>query len=467
MMDAAEQVADTHILSEQALLGACLTNPQAFDVASQYVNRADFSEEVHRHIWDIAARLRGDGRGFTPRLIIQYLGETGEHDLGGMTVAQYVARLASEAVTVVDAPDYARAIKDAADLRRISHTVAEVEALISSPAADPAEIAAKGIEALDRIVQSRARTNTPRLTIGASANRVIEQMEEARKRQGAIAGVSTGLPDLDRISGGLKAGCFYVLAGRPGMGKTALACSMAMGAARSGAGVAYISLEMEDVELTERCLADEAELMRTYVPYCDIRADKLDEGQLRAVAEAVRRMQDLPIIIEQEPGLNVSQVRARCRQMAQMHERRGSRLRVIFVDHIGLMSFSEHHRGNRYSGMTEISNSMKAMAKELGVAVVGLCQLNRGVESREDKRPSMADLRDSGAIEQDADMVILPYREAYYLAKKSDLTDDEAIRLEDIKNKMEIHIAKNRSGPECRVDAYCVMEANVIRSMRQ
>jgi len=448
---------------EQALLGACLMNTQAFDLASDFCTDKDFFEQAHAAIWKAMGERRKLGLAIDLKLVQSALGQMSLTDLGGMSLGQYVARLAAEATSIVNAADYARSVRDAADLRRIDDVGQEISAALATGiAADPGELASATVEMLDRIVQSRSRSKTPRVAVGQAASSVIEDMRAASTRKGLL-GVTTGVADLDRLLNGLQPTRFYVVAGRPGMGKTALACAMAMAAVRAGNGVGCISLEMAADELTERFMTDEAERGGTFVPYTDIKSGELGDHQIAALESAADYFQELPLLIEQEPGINVSQVRVRARQMAMSCERRGFAMRVLFIDHIGLIAGSGSYRGNKYAEMTEISNSLKALAKELGIAVVGLCQLSRQVETRDDKRPQLSDLRDTGAIEQDADVVIFPYREAYYLQKKAKPSQADSDRAVEVEHVLDIHVAKHRGGAEGHITAYCNMPVNAIR----
>jgi replicative DNA helicase len=247
------------------------------------------------------------------------------------------------------------------------------------------------------------------------------------------------------------------------MGKTAVACSMALTAAQKGLGVAYISLEMHAQELTDRFLSDEAE--RKYnvrLPYDEIKKGTLGEDQREAVHKARYSVSELPLEIEQQGGLTLAQILIRCRHISETMEKRGTPLSIVFIDHIGLVA-AQQNRGSRYADTTEISNGVKNLAKELNVPIVVLSQLSRSIESRDDKRPMLSDLRDTGSLEQDADVVIFPYRESYYLGKKKDKKPEEAERHFETMNQIDVHVAKNRNGPEGHVTLYCDMASNVIR----
>jgi replicative DNA helicase len=452
------------VTAEKALLGACLHDAGAFDVASDIVNARHFFEPAHQRIWAAMEKGRLDGRPLDFRLVIATLGGTASEPLSGlgMTVGQYVAHLVAEAVSVSDAPYFARAIVDAAAGRHIASVTADLHDALNGGMSDPAEVATDAIERLDAVVQGRARTATPRIMLGAAVAKAMEASRLASEGK-APRGAPTGLRSLDRaLSGGLLASNFYVMAGRPGMGKTMLALEVAKGAARSGVGVMFVSLEMDAIELSQRSMSSELYRQGRHLSYQDIAMGSVPGGLDDAFERAYEALERLPLVIEQQPGLTMGQIASRARQARNSFQRAGIKFGLIVTDHIGLIAPSPAYRGNRTGEVTEISIAHKAMAKEFGVPVIGLSQLNRQVESRDDKRPGLSDLRDSGSLEQDADAVIFPFREAYYLAKQKELDEEEAKRLLDRERVMEIHIAKQRGGPECRFDAYCDPAVNVV-----
>lgn len=456
--------APSAIEAEQGLLGACILDAQAFDVASSLLDDDDFSEDAHRLIWEALKSNRGNGRVANFKLVTAALGSAGHQVLfDNMTVNQYVARLASEAATISEAPHFARAIKDVADVRRLIAVAGDIQVMCRDGLiADAESIASEAIVALDRIMQSHAKSSTPRVSIGVAAERALEQ---AREHKGKVRGISWGLESLDRLTLGLRPSHLYVIGGRPGMGKTMLALSAALAVARTGKGALFVSLEMSETELAERALSSEMERAGAQVSYQKLAAMDVPDAAMPALERAYERIREMPFEIEQQPGVTLGQIRARARQVKHLMERKGIKLGAIFVDHIGLIR--GEGRKSRYDDTTDISNGLKTMAKEFGTPVVALAQLNRQVEGREDKRATLADLRDSGAIEQDADCVIFPFREAYYLNKQKDLTADDITRLGQVENIMEIAVAKQRNGPEGRLEAYCLPGCNVVRDLER
>lgn len=451
---------------EQALIGACLLNSEAFDVASDLVLADDFYEPLHRNVWQAMAAARAEGRRIEFRLVAAALGPDAHRKIDGieMTAAQYVAHLASNAVSVNDAPDFARTIRDHADGRRLASVAADISEQLErgGPAVAPTGIAASAIERLDAVMQSRTKTSTPRVSIGEAAARALDEAREMAAG-GKRRGLTTGLPSLDRMLLGLRESKLYIVAGRPGMGKTMAALCMAQSIARTGAGVYFVSLEMDDKELVERAISNEAERFGARITYQDIAANAVRREDLRAFERAYESVETMPMQIETEPGLNMAQISARAQQVRMQMERRGVRLGAIFIDHMGLVTSSTRYRGNKVAETGEISNAQKRLAKQFGLPVISLCQLSRDVESRDDKRPMLSDLRWAGEIEQDADVILFPFREVYYLAR--DKSPDAATRMHEVEDRIEIEVAKNRGGPLGRIDCLCLPGCNVIREM--
>ena len=451
--------------SEQALLGAILVNNDALDRARDHVRPEDFADDVHRAIFEAMCARRDAGEAIDFHLMTAVLGNA---DLGGVTVGEYLGRLARDATTVSGAPSYARLIAQAARMRKVLDTAqAAVAAMTSGSVHNPAEFAAWMIEALDEVASAGLSDSAKRVTLGQAVNSVMQRVDQDRMGNGTV-GVPYGVSKLDAATLGMRAGQFIVLAGRPAMGKTTVALHIALTAARRSGAVGLISLEMGAAELSERVLAATA-----YSPHVP------DQITYRAIAEA-RGLSDAatarlheakyacahtPLWIEQQPGLTLSQISARARQMKLKAERQGIPFAALIIDHIGLIRPSKRYSGNRVQEMTEISGGLKGLAKELGIPVVGLSQLNREVERRPDKRPLLSDLRESGSIEQDADVVLGLYRESYYLEHKVERTEEEDIRLLNCTNELEIEILKQRSGPTIRVVCFCDIACNVLAGL--
>ncbi len=280
--------------------------------------------------------------------------------------------------------------------------------------------------------------------------------------------ITTGLESVDRVlGGGLRPGQLVIPAGRPGMGKSALACSFARRAAMAGHGVLIFSLEMSVRECMARLAADACWRRDRTIAYSDARARKLQGRDLEAFRAGVESLRKLPIAIDGEAGLSASEIAARTRRESERLKREGRELRLVIVDHLGKVQVGDRYKGNRVNEIGELSDAMVRLAKRENVAVLAVHQINRGVEGRDNKRPALSDLRDSGTIEQDADVVMFVFRANYYLERMK--CDDDAeereriTRLDRQRDKMEIMIAKNRGGATANVEVYANMAANAVR----
>ncbi|CAO4179520.1 DNA 5'-3' helicase [Methylorubrum populi] len=461
-LPAAEPLPPHALDSEQVLLGAIIINNDALDLARQHVLPEDFFEPVHRHIFEVMCARRDAGEPIDRRLMLAVLGDA---DLGGETVSRYFARLVGEVTTISGAPGYARLIAQAAQMRRVLAVSQEgVAAMSDGSVRSPSDFAAYMIESLDEVASAGLAKHIRRVTLGTSTAGVLARVADTRAGK-SRRGVPYGIPRLDSVTLGMRPGQFIVLAGRPAMGKTTVALHIALAAARAGGAVGLFSLEMEADELSERVLAALAYDPRAREPvtYRAIAEAKgLSEEALWRLDEAQKAAARIPLWIEPQAGVSLAQIAARARQMQLKAERQGRPLAGVIVDHIGLIRPSKRYSGNRVQEITEISSGLKGLAKELGVPVLGLSQLSRDVEKREDKRPVLSDLRDSGSIEQDADVVLGLYREAYYLEHKAKLTDDEINRLALAQNILEVEVLKQRGGPTVRIECFCDLACNVL-----
>ena len=455
------RVAPHNVEAEQALLGAILVNNDAYDRVSDFLQPLHFSEEVHRRIYEVSASLIRGGKIATPVTLKTFLGE---HDLGGITLPQYMARLAAEATTVINAGDYGRLIYDLATRRSLIAIGEElVNVAYDAPVDHPPR---EQIEEAERRLYEVAETGrsdggfqrfSDALTIA------IDVAAKAYERDGKLSGISTGLVDLDRQLGGLQSSDLVVLAGRPAMGKTALATNIAFNIAKAyqfevrpdgshattnGGIVGFFSLEMSAEQLATRIIAEQSG-----VASYRIRRGDISEGDFHSITDAARDMQTVPFYIDQTGGISIAQLTARARRLKRQ---RG--LDLLVIDYLQLLSGSKAgSQSNRVQEPTEITTGLKALAKELAVPVLALSQLSRQVESREDKRPQLSDLRESGSIEQDADVVMFVYREEYYLKNRQprEGTEEFTAWLSDIERahgKAEIIIGKQRHGPTGSVE---------------
>jgi replicative DNA helicase len=458
-----------NIEAEQALLGAILVNNDAFDRVSDFLKAQHFSEELHRRIFDVASQLIRAGKLATPITLKTFLGE---HDLGGVTIPQYLARLAAEATTIINAEDYGRTIHDLAvrrDLILIGEDI--VNAAFDAPiTAKPRD----QIEEAERKLYSIAETGRydggfQRFSEALAT--AVDMAAKAWERDGRLSGTATGLTDLDRMLGGLQPSDLIIIAGRPGMGKTALATNIAFNVAKAhefrlkpdgghetvnGGIVGFFSLEMSAEQLATRIISEQSG-----VPSYKIRRGDISEAEFHRVAEAARDMQTVPFYIDQTGGISIAQLTARARRLKRQ---RG--LDVLVVDYLQLLSASRTRSDNRVQELTEITTGLKALAKELNVPILALSQLSRQVESRDDKRPQLSDLRESGSIEQDADVVMFVFREEYYLKNKQPREGSEEFlawqsSMEQVHGKAELIIGKQRHGPTGTIEL--AFEAEMTR----
>jgi replicative DNA helicase len=450
---------------EQALLGAILHDPNVLDRIDGQLVADDFSEQLHRRLFESFASARQAGHHIDLRLAIAALGpDVASQVTPELTAAQYVARLASEAVGTQSAKSYAHSVRDAADRRRLIETADRIKACATStrPVSD---LAIEAIEDLDVIASMQTASHLSAVDIGTAAERLVEEMTVRMQNPSTITGITTGLTDLDRKTGGYQRGELTIVAGRPGMGKSGFAASSAR---QSGAAVHYFSLEMTAEALTARALTDAIYDHRDPIAYSDLIAGRFaDDAQAQRIVDAQREFH-LPIRIDAQAGLSVQQIAARARKYQQSLQRRGADLDIVVVDHLHLVRASDRYRGNKVAEVTEVSAGLKALAKDLNVAVVALAQLNRAVENRDDKRPNLSDLRESGSIEQDADLVLLLFREAYYLRQScaNPVEEDARVARElEVRHRLEVDIAKARNGPTGTVTLFFDAAANAVRNL--
>ncbi|MGL5115733.1 MAG: replicative DNA helicase [Beijerinckiaceae bacterium] len=458
--DATPKLAPHNLELERAVLGVILVHNDAFDRVADVLQPEHFYEGVHRRVYEVISTLLRGGKIATPITLKMFLTDI---DFGGLTVPQYLARLAAEATTVINAVEYARAIRDLA-LRRNLILVGE-EISNTAYTSGPEETPRTQIEEAERKLYGLAESG--RFEGGfqrfdSSVNIAIEMAARAFERDGNLSGLSTGLSDLDRMMGGLQASDLVIVAGRPGMGKSALATNIAFNIAKAYEGevspdgkrralnggiCGFFSLEMSADQLATRIIAEQAG-----VPSYKIRRGEVQQHEFEKVVEAARRMQTVPLYIDQTGGISIAQLTARARRLKRQ---RG--LDLLIVDYLQLLSGSSKKGENRVQELTEITTGLKALAKELEVPVMALSQLSRQVENRDDKRPQLSDLRESGSIEQDADVVLFVYREEYYLKNKQPREGTEEFLkwqqdMERAHGRAEIIIGKQRHGPTGTVE---------------
>ncbi len=474
----AYRLAPHNIEAEQALLGAVLVNNDAFYRVSDFLLPEHFFEPLHQRIFEVIGEIVRAGKAATPVTVKTFL--PADLKVADLNAAQYLARLAAEATTIINAQDYGRNIYDLA-LRRSLILIGEdmVNIAYDAPVDMPPRSQIEDAERRLYDLAESGRFDGGFATFESALKTAIEMASAAYKRDGHLSGIATGLDDLDRLMGGLQPSDLIILAGRPGMGKTSLATNVAFNIARAWRGepqpdgtlktvnggiVGFFSLEMSSEQLATRIIAEQSG-----VPSSDIRRGSIHEDQFSRIVHVAREIQRMPLFIDQTGGLSVSQFAARARRLKRQ---RG--LDLIVVDYIQLMQGSSKRGGdNRVQEVTEITNNLKALAKELNVPILALSQLSRQVENRDDKRPQLSDLRESGSIEQDADVVMFVFREEYYLKNRKPKEGTEEFfkwqaEMEAQVGRAEVIIGKQRHGPTGTValqfDAEVTRFSNLART---
>src|SRR6202522_2312382 len=445
-----------NIEAEQSLLGAILVNNDAFYRVSDFLEPKLFFEPTPQATFDTPGRLIRMGKVAPPVTLKTFL--PADTDIGGMTVGQYLARLAAEATTIINAQDYGRTIYELA-LRRGPIRIGEDMVNVAFDA--PVDFAPRAqIEDAERRLYELAETGRYDggfQRFGQALAIAVDMAAKAFQRDGKLSGIATGLRDLDIKMGGLQPSDLIIVAGRPGMGKTALATNIAYNIAKAhraevqadgtmksvnGGIVGFFSCEMSAEQLATRILAEQ-----TSIASSSIRRGGISETDFEKIRDYSIELQSLPLYVDETGGLSISQLTARARRL-----KRQKGLDLIVVDYIQLLQGSGKRSDNRVQEVTEITTSLKALAKELNIPVIALSQLSRQVESRDDKRPQLSDLRESGSIEQDADVVMFVFREEYYLANKEARPgtpehEKWQTEMELALGKAEVIIAKQRHGP--------------------
>jgi replicative DNA helicase len=443
-----------NVEAEQALLGAILVNNEALDRVSNFLKPDHFFDPLHGRIFETAAKLIMGGKRATPITLKTFF--QADEPVGDLIVPQYLGRLAANATTIINAEDYGRTVYDLA-VRR--HLIYIGESMVNTAYDSPIDAPpAAQIEDAEQQLYELAETGkygSGFEPFSAALTDAIDMAANAYRRDGGLSGIATGFSDLDQRMGGLQASDLIIIAGRPSMGKTALATNIAYHVAKAyaaspdddvpldGAVVGFFSLEMSAEQLATRIISEQS-----YIPSERIRRGRIDSDEFDRLVEVSQELQNLPLFIDQTGGITVAQLAARARRLKRQ---RG--LGFIVVDYLQLLSGSSRRaQEGRVQEVSEITTGLKALAKELHVPILALSQLSRQVEQREDKRPQLADLRESGSIEQDADVVMFVFRQEYYLERSQPRENTEEHRqwqqdMETVTGKAEVIIGKQRHGP--------------------
>jgi replicative DNA helicase len=468
LLGLSQRLPPANMQAEQALLGALLSNNRAYERVSEFLQPDHFVDPVHGRIYQAIAR-RVDGGQLADAITLKAEFEHSDalHEVGGIA---YLGQLLAAMVGIINAGEYGRTIYDAWMRRQL---IELGETMVNNAfGAEPELDGSKQVEVAEQTLFDLTKEGATGgfISFERALTAATHGAELAFKRTGHVSGLSTGLRDLDTKTGGMHPSDLLILAGRPGMGKTALATKIAFGAARSimrdaaaqgsepKKQVAIFSLEMSAEQLATRLLSEEARVSSDRIRRGDIGQREFDR-----FVQVSRDIQALPLQIDDTAALTLSAMRSRCRRLE-----RTKGLALIVVDYLQLMRPSVGTRPeNRVLEISQITQGLKAIAKDLAVPVLALSQLSRAVESREDKRPQLSDLRESGTIEQDADAVMFIYRDEYYLQQKTpkkmnfpdegkfqDALDKWQRDMEAVHNKAELIIEKQRHGPTGKIDLF-------------
>ena len=451
--------------AEMALLGAILASNNNFDKVADFLLPEHFADPAHQKIFAAAKRVIEGGGTADARTLRHVLSqEESLEELGGV---QYLGELAANALTIIDPLHYGRLVYDLY-LRRALIGIGE-DVVNDAYRPDNELNAAEQIEAAEQGLFNLSASGDGRgdfRTFSHTLKETLKMVEAAYQREGRLTGITSGFADMDRLLGGLQKSDLIILAARPAMGKTALATNIAFNAAasksserdengnmveRASHNVAIFSLEMSAEQLALRILGEQSE-----VPSDQIRRGQIDQQQFERVFAVSQKLNNLTLFIDDTAAISVANLRTRARRLMRTH----GHLDLIVVDYLQLMQGAPGSRSdNRVQEISEITRGLKTIAKDLNVPVIALSQLSRQVEQREDKRPQLADLRESGSIEQDADVVMFIYREEYYLGRKEPDPGTEAHEqwqrdMDRVHNIAEVIIAKQRHGPTDRVKLF-------------
>lgn len=492
---AAEQMADRYREfqlaaqdAELALLGAALINPDAMDAAAPFVATSDFSDSLFGLMWGALLEMRAAGTRPTPGLLALRISapEVIERirDAYGFKPMELIARMAASAITVINAPDYAKTVREFRNRRDLHVAGERLQSAMWDPMVPFVQATSEAAGAIETALNSG-------IVVKRSMSDMIAESEQALGVDFVPPGITTGLTDLDKMVGGLVPGDFWVLGARPSMGKSTLSLSMALGSARASQrrmvqeedgepwGVLVMTHEMTHIQVVQRLLTDLAYGLgdsawpvnyERFRPAPGVRVAPLSFTQREGMDKAQRLLPRLPLAIDGRPGMTITEVTATIRTHRKRFAARGIPLRAVVVDHIGVGKIlpSQDFGGNVIHQIGEVTSSLKAVCVNDDMTVVACHQLSRANEGRENKRPGLSDFRDSGHIEQDADVMLGVYRDAYYLerSKDSDLGKDELRRekLTACANDMEAHVLKNRQGRVGLVPLFAHMGSNAVRN---
>ncbi|MDC3117217.1 replicative DNA helicase [Candidatus Pelagibacter sp.] len=434
-----------NIEAEQSVIGSILVTNEIFDEINTIISNVNFHDPMHQKIFNAIENMIYKGMLANPITLKNFF----ENEKDELNIPEYLVKITKFSTSVRQAIEYSKIIYDMFVRREL---IKISEGIIYNAKENDLEINGKTIiensEKLLYDLAEKGTFNSSLIKFDDAMKQTIEMASAAYKNEGGIVGVPTGLRDLDDKLGGLHQSDLIIIAGRPSMGKTSLATNIAFNAAQniqeSGAksSVAFFSLEMSSEQLSTRIISEQARIGSN-----DIRRGKISDEQFDQFLETSKNISELPLFIDETPAISIAAMSNRARRIKRLYG-----LDLIVVDYIQLMKGSYNNKDGRVQEISQITQGLKAIAKELGVPVLALSQLSRQVEQRDDHRPQLADLRESGSIEQDADVVMFVFREGYYLQRKEprEATVEHAewqAKMNEVAHLAEIIIGKQRHGP--------------------
>lgn len=436
--------------AEQQLLGAILVNNEAYERVRAILTPEMFVEPVHGRIFAAIGEAIKAGLSASPSTLKAIFSR--DPALDGVGGADYLGRLQYSTASVIIAVDYAKIIRE----HFLRRSLAELGEKMIGQSLNPIGFDRSRMiiaEAEQRLFELGASVAEQRSVVGMDrvASDTFEIIKAAKANPGGVTGVPSGIKGWDRLTGGFVPGEYYIIGGRPSMGKTALGLCVARNISRHGKGVVFVSLEMTREALGLRLASLIGYSTTTTIPYSEARRGTFTSWQWDRFEEALEDSRTLPLLIDDQPGRSIPAIRLTVRRAVEQWHKADIQPGAVIIDYLQLISASDRYKSQRVNEVDEISKGLKEIAKEFSVPILALSQLNRSVEQRDDKRPVMSDLRDSGALEQDADAIFFCYREYYYAKDKKNV---DAEWLTSIENKATIIIAKQRNGPTRDIDLF-------------
>ena len=436
-----DQMAPHSVEAEEAVLGSILLNPEAlFDVAS-FLQADDFFIVRNGWVWEAIVRLQERNEQIDYITVVEELRQQERLDeIGG---AAYITYLINHTPSSIYVETYGRIVERAAIRRRMLDAASRIARMAHEESADINDVIDQSEAALFAVTERRLRKDL--VPIRSAISDYFDRIEYLYGQDQEALGVPTGFSDLDQLLGGLQKSDLIIIAGRPGMGKTSWLLSAALNAARAGARAAIFSMEMSNEQIVQRLISSE-----TGINTHNLRLGKLYEREWALFIEATDKLSGLRVFLDDTPALSPLQLRSKCRRLYAEHG-----LDLIMIDYLQLMSSGSGYNENRVQEISFISRHLKQVARELNIPVIAAAQLSRAVEQRQDKRPQLSDLRESGSIEQDADIVVFLYRDEVY----NEHTERP--------NQADVIVAKHRNGPTGSISLYFRKELTQFSNLRK